>query len=655
METANLLRDRGLHRDASEKYRELIEVYDRKEVTLDFATGLAFQALAEPLRARSLLEEAERRIAEYAAVAPADERARALRVRARICWRHRRYEEMHKVADQGVREFPAFQAEFRLERGKAQARLTGPERALPDLEFARARAAAGNDRQEADFYAAQVRLQALDRRGVPLAKELSGGLLPFGPLAEILLGLYQLDAGQEDPYALLHRGLSRIPYLGAVEPHAPDFDALYRRLKEFGETEEDPERVRSLAAVMEEFWRLAPEKVEYGFDAADLRYRAGQRLAFRAADLRRTDPRAAEETARRASDLFVAASRAYDRLAPHPKAGRLEAMRALLASAQACRAAGFHAPAARRFRAHYEADTTVNLDSLYQQGVSLMDAGIYETRLVNEPDAMGVFTEYLRAAGPSGSRSPEILLRRSKILIALGRPRDAAEDLSSLLYDPQYGRDPRHPHWAEGLLLRGLALLEAARRIDPGSRDGEERRQRGFAEARRVFEEYLERYSVALAANAHPPAGSLDAAFGIARAAIEERAWSESSRAVERMIALAPRIPASEREEQLPRLRQAYFLLGDLYYNQERYADALQAHETAFRKYSASEDRLGALIGIVRALLRLKKTEEALRAFEAAKAAYQGAREQFDASLDGRGREIWPARLREVEQELGRG
>ena len=58
------------------------------------------------------------------------------------------------------------------------------------------------------------------------------------------------------------------------------------------------------------------------------------------------------------------------------------------------------------------------------------------------------------------------------------------------------------------------------------------------------------------------------------------------------------------------------------------------------------------MLGIARSLLRLGRKDEAKRAFESARAAYESGREAFDASLDGRGKEFWAARMREIEGEF---
>ncbi len=650
VETANLFRELNRYPEACEKYRTLIEEFGRREANLDVVTCLTIQSVAEPAKATTLAAEADRRIQSYLETAQGADRVKALRVRSAMLWRRGKYEESAQVADQALREFPAEEPRFRLDRGRALARLRQADRALQDLELARKQAISGADRAEAEYFLAEVRLRALDRRGVPIAGELAEGRSPFAPYAQLLLGEYHREIGFQDPYAQIRSGLARIRRAQPGEIPAADFEGIFERLRDRGKAEEDPDRIRNLTGAMDELYRLHPDRLPYAWEAANLRTYHGQRLKRRAEELRRGDPAAAAEADRAATRFLLEAARSYDRIAENLAEGR----DALKSAAQAYREAGLHVPASIRFRAHYDAAPKPNQDSLFEQGQSLMDAGLYESDRPGEPAALPVFAEYLRAL-PDGGRASEILIQRARILVRLGRSRDAADELEPLLRDPRFGRDPTSIYWQEGLFLRATALADAARRVDASTPEGADRRRRTNAEARRLFEEYVERYAVALSSSVSPPAEAIDAAFAVARIALESRAWSEASSWVEKTLAYAARIPPPQREAQEPRLRQARFLLGDVYYNEGRYEDALVAHEAAFRRHANSDERLGAFLGRIRALLRLGRKDEAKRAFEESRNAWSTAREQFDASMGGAGREFWPARLREVEEELNRG
>lgn len=651
VETAALLRDLGRYGEACDKYRVLLEEPGRRELHLDYASTLAGQAALEPARIAELAAEAERRIDAFLQSASGPDRARGLRARSRIQWRLRRFDDSVKTAELGLRDHPDLQAEFRLERGRALARLGQTDRALEDLEFALKNAATAPDKDEAAYFVAEQRLRALDRRGLVPAQEVADGRSRLAPFAELLLGLYQMEVRQQDPYGFTARGLARIRRVLPGEIPLFEFDAFHLRLKTAAAREQDSEAVRGLARTMDQLFRLHPDNVGIAFDAADLRYRHGLRLSARSETSAKTDPKEAAISAREGFGFLREAALAYDRIAAHGASRPPDVSRARLSGAEAYRAARMHLHAALRYRSHYDLDPKLNIDSLYFQGVSLMDAGLYESARPGEPSALAVFTEYLREARTEG-RAPEILLHRARILLRLGRTRDAADELESLLRDPEHGRDPRQPIWASALFLRAQALLETARRTDPSTPESQERRRRTFEGARVLFEEYLERYSVALPENVTPPPQALEAAFSLARIAVESRVWLRASGWIERMLLLAARIPPAGREEQAANLRQASFLLGDLYYNQERYDDALAAWENASRRYPAGDERLGAMLGRVRALHRLGRRSEAKQLYEDAQAVWEIGREQFDASLDGRGREYWPVRIREVGEEI---
>lgn len=629
IETANLARDRGSFKEASDLYRELIEVYNRREVTLDFATCLGLQAVAQPDNSQSLLREADQRISDYLLDATGPERDRALLVRAQIEWRHRRYDAMLKTAAETHE--PEHEPHFSLVRGKALSRLGRANEAVDELNFARTHANDPDVGREAAYFEAELRLRNLDAGGVPIARDLIDTQSKFEALCHILLGRYELEVRQEDPYALLVRGLSGIPNVRDVESYDPDLEGLYARVRTHAGAEESPERIESVSEVLEQYMRLYPNRLEYAFDAADLRTRAGAKLTDRA----------------RGRRLLLSAAGIYERITKHPLVPRGELLRAHLGAATAYRGAGRPGLAAPHFRTHYEGDPRENSESLYLQGLSLLEAGIYETRYLHEPDALGVFGEYLKNVGPRGAQTPDVVIHRARIQMSLGRHADALDTLQPMLREAQYGIDPTHPKWGEALLLTGEAWYEIAiRGKDP------DLRRRALMEARRRLNEYLDRYADGLGEDEKPPAGALDACFTIARAAIEDLAWSDASAALERMVSLSTRIPPAGREAQAVRLRQAYFLLGDLYMNQGRAEDALAAYDLAFRKFSGTDERIGAMLGRARALLRMGREADAKQALTDARLVYESNRESFDASFDGRGAEYWPGKFREIEREL---
>lgn len=621
VETANLCRDRGLFFEASEKYRELIDLHGRREVTLDFATCLALEALAHPERSQDLLGRADARISDYLIEATGPDRDRALLVRAEIYWRHRRYDAM-LAAVEGPHE-PEYQPNFALVRGKALSRLGRAEEAIDELDAARTVSQDPDVAREAAYFEAELKLRRLDASGYAIAKDLIDSQSSFEALSLVLLGRYELYVRQEDPYALLLRGLTLIRSPRDVEAYDPDLEGVYAGLRQHSRTESNPERIRVVADVFEQFMRLYPNRLEYAFDAADLRTKLSER------------------------PLLLSAAAIYERITKHPLAPRADILRAHLGAATAYRAAGRNALAAPHYRVHYEGDPKNFSESLWLQGLSLEEAGILETTYLHEPDALGVYAEYLKDVGPRGARTPDIVVRRARIQMSLGRHQDALDGLRPMLTEAQYSVEPSHPRWKEALLLSGEAWYEVAIRAKD-----EDLRRRALMESRRTLHEFLDRYADGLGEDDRPPAAALDACFVIARGAIEDLSWIDASAALERMIRLASRIPPDGREAQGTRLRQAYFLLGDLYINQGRADDALAAYELAFRKYSGSEDRLSAMLGKARALRRLGRNDDAKQAFAEAQLVYESNREAFDASLDGQGRDYWPGKFREIEREL---
>ncbi len=635
IETANFARDHGFLAEAGEKYRTLTG--RRPEVTLDMALSLALQALAQPIEAPHLLADADRRIDDFLREARGDARAKAILVRLTVYWRHLRYEAMEAIASQAMTEFSesGWKPRFQLERGKARLRLGMTSEALSDLETVRRQAQDPSVRQDSSYFEAEGRLAGADPRGVPLVRGLMRSESPLAPLAMLVYGRYQLEVREEDPLAVLKKALESIPLVRSYDAYAPDFDGLYRRLRRDAEAETDAERVKAAAALFEEYLRLYPDRVPIYFEIADLEARAATRMA---------DPG-------RAAEFLIQAAKIYERITTHPRAPRDGKIRADWNAANAYRDARRFPQAARHYRAHYEADQGANLESLYRQGLALSEAGLLEGQPGHDPGALEVFSEYLAAAGPGGERAADVVVHRGRILMDLGRYAEAIAELDPLLRKPEYGLDPRKPRWAEALLLKGLSHLEVALRM-AARPDTEEARRRAMGEGRRAFHEYLERYAEGVEPPARPPAGALAAFHGLAQAALDERAWAEATRLLERMTDLSTLLPPAERDAQAARIRQAQFLLADLYLTQRRYDDALRAYEAAFRKYSSGDDRLGALLGRARALLRLGRKEDASRALENARQMYTENRESLDKSLDGHGGRFWPGKLLEVEQEI---
>jgi tetratricopeptide (TPR) repeat protein len=192
--------------------------------------------------------------------------------------------------------------------------------------------------------------------------------------------------------------------------------------------------------------------------------------------------------------------------------------------------------------------------------------------------------------------------------------------LDRVLKAREVATTPKKDDWASALLGRGRALL----------------RLRRIAEARKVFEEYLERY----ADGTVPSTDSIEAAWLLVGVAIEERQWAAALARLKELDSIVSRIAEPDRAPHARLLRDARSMRGEIHLS-------LGDFESALRAFADADDPLLGLIGRARALARLGRKEEARK-------EYAGARKLFDEKNPpaGPGREYWEIALDALEREV---
>src|SRR5439155_6631023 len=138
---------------------------------------------------------------------------------------------------------------------------------------------------------------------------------------------------------------------------------------------------------------------------------------------------------------------------------------------------------------------------------------------------------------------------------------DALGTVDRVLKAREVTISPAHPVWARALLGRGRALLQLSR----------------TSEARKVLQEYLERYAEGPA----PSPASLEAAWLLVKAEIQARQWKAGIARIRELNALAARIPESDRAPHTEMLQEARITEGDLHFTLEEDAAAVQAYGEA--------------------------------------------------------------------------
>lgn len=365
----------------------------------------------------------------------------------------------------------------------------------------------------------------------------------------------------------------------------------------------DPVLARDALAAMEDASPL--EDTGLPFAALYRPLRDAARDPAQAAELARHARRLHPDAAEYALDLARALRRA-GRVAEAADAYR--AAGAVAEAAETCLEGGLHARAAELYRELYGQAPSRNRAALLGCAESLRRAGRTE-------EALAVLAELRAASAPGDASARRALLERGRLLAARGRTAEAMAEFERLRTDPAVGAEPRDPEWAE-------ALLESAR----------------LTLDRRRLEEYLERYGEGGA----PPADAAEAAWLLARAALREGDAAAALGALDRLEALAPRAP------DFPRLGPARLLRGEVLGALGRWEEAERAFDAAYRAHPDHADRFRTLAARARALARLDRRDDALRALEAARAAFE-ARGTPPAGLEGR---FWTGALRALEEDL---
>jgi tetratricopeptide (TPR) repeat protein len=651
---ANLLRDRGFHRAAAGLYRtQLISRRGYWEAHLDLARSLSLEARKDPDNAEALLKESRAQLAEYMKRAEGRDRIEALLLLSQLHWRQDQFAEMEKTALLAIPDVldSRYLADFYLQWGMARSRLGQVPGALEVLPVARDLAQTGKVREAATYFEAELRLGELDGRGENLLEKLAREDSFLKPLVYLLRGKYWLETGGRDPFPMLKAGLEAIPNPQKFADFKPDLAGLFKVLSREARKSGDLGRFNTLLDLLEEYHRIYPDRIDYLVLTGELKMARGKKLSAEAGSMEQVDPIGADRIRRQANRLFYSAGKTFARVADHPGTTLESAEDAQLAAAEAFNEGRQYVQAAEWYRNHYHVRPVANRDSLFREGESLMRGKLYEADSLDEPSALRTFAEYLMEAGPTSPRTPQVMVYRARMLLELGKPLEASKGLAPLLREPQYNYDPREPEWAEALLLRGLAQAQMSE--NDSSTDA--RRRNARREASRLLHEYMERFSKALGPRDTPPAGVLEAGFALSRIATQEKRWDEATDRLVEMLRFSGEIPSSARMERDASLRRAHFLLGDLYLNRGKKAEALRAYEKAARKYATSEDRLWGLVGRARCLIRMGKREEAGKAVQIAKATYTSHPELFDEAMDGHGKTYWPAALRELEAELQEG
>ncbi|HLY09721.1 MAG TPA: tetratricopeptide repeat protein [Planctomycetota bacterium] len=596
-EAASQMDEYGLTRDAVDRFGQIYSETHDPGVALDLARALVRRAAAEPELRSRILDDASARVSEALHVLPADQRLPALRVKALVLREGGRYDYLLAQLSDELAEtrLPADRGLLQLERGRTFAKLGRNMEALASFDEAERLISSPLLRGMAQVDQAQLFLRAGNPEGAELCKRLQASESPATPFALLVLGASQLNAQPAAGLETLLRGYSQIRRPRALEDAGFDSAWVESSLRTAVEREHDPDRLQKAAAVYGELARLQPNSRRIGFADAAVLLRA----------------RRFEE----AADRFLATGRSA-------RAESEDRERAALSAADACAEGGLYHRAASLYRDYYELRPAANLAGLFHRAASLKKAG-------DRKAATSGFEEYVSKAGPSGSFTGTALLELASMDEASASWDAALATYDRVLQAREVLTSPERDDWAQALLGRGRTLLQLSRP----------------AQARAVLEEYLERY----ADGAAPAPASVEAAWLLVRAAIDERQWKTGLDRVRSLDTIASRLPESDRASVQDRLREARFVEGDLLFQVGDYAAAIRAYGEAAGKTAASDDRLWGLIGRARSLARLERIEEARREYRSARALFdQGP----GPSTAGRAREYWDVALQELAREV---
>jgi TolA-binding protein len=287
----------------------------------------------------------------------------------------------------------------------------------------------------------------------------------------------------------------------------------------------------------------------------------------------------------------------------------------ILEAADACAQGGMQLRAASLYRSYVDLQPAAHTDGLFKRALSLKKAGDAE-------GAAAGFEEYVAKAGPSGKFSGAALLEKAE----LQKDEDALATYVRVLKARDVATSPVQDDWARALLGRGRTLVRLNRSAD----------------ARKILEEYLERYAEGPA----PKAASLEAASLLVACAVQERDFKQALERTRRLDSIAAKVPEGARAPYAGLLNGARLDEAEFRFQLEDYAAAHRLYLEAARLSSAGEERLRALIGAGRSLARMGRRDDARRELVNAKAILD--RQDFV----GPRRDYWNLALSEFEGDL---
>jgi hypothetical protein len=432
-ETASLMSEYGLVRDAVERLRELAGETRDRDLALDLVPALVKLAAEDPAHRHDFLDWASKEISEYRPVAPPERRVKGIQVQALLYRESRREEDLLQLlaAELAETKAPADRGWLQMERGRTLARLSREMEAMVCFDEAEKLLVEPFDKGLAMVHQAQLYARASNPECVEVGNRLTAADSPAAPLGLLVAGVYELRGRPSVGLDALRNGFARIRRPRLLEEI--DFPWIYEAVQGSAARDSDPERLQRFAEVFAELGRLQPVSTRVGFDHAAILRRARN---------------------------FEGAATLLLSLEPSE--------RNVLEAADACAEGGLHLRAAALYRKYYDLQPAANAVGLFRRAVSLKSAG-------DEEGAMAGFEEYLAKAGPSGKLAGVALLEKAE----LQKDDEALATYDRILKAREVATSPAQPDWAKALLGRGRVLVRLGRSAD----------------ARKTVEEYLERYA----------------------------------------------------------------------------------------------------------------------------------------------------------------
>jgi hypothetical protein len=578
-ETASLMVEYGLVRDAVARLRQLVEETQDRDLALDLVPALVSLAAEDPRLRHALLDEASAKISEFRAVAPPERRVKGILAQARI-YRAKRDEDLLQLLGTELAETkgPADRGWLQMERGRTLARLGREMEAMVCFDEAEKLFVDPLDRGLAMVHQAQLYARASNPECVEVSNRLTAADSPAAPLGLLVAGVHELRTRPSAALDALRNGFARIRRPRLLEEI--DFPWVYEAVHAAALRETDPERLLGFAATFAEIARLRPVSTTVGFD--------------RAALLRRV--RKYEEAASLLSTMEPSE-------------------RSVLEAAEACQEGGLHLRAAALYRAYYDLQPAANAVGLFRRALSLKNAGDVE-------GAKAGFEEYLAKAGPSGKFAGAALLEKAE----LQRDDEALATYDRILKAREVATSPAQPDWAKALLGRGRALVRLARTAD----------------ARKTLEEYLERYATGTspAPGAIAAASSLVAT---SVQELDWKQALERLRGVAAIAARVPEADRAPFAEDLRDLKyreaEVLFQLEDYAASARAYAEAEQRASGVEERLRAVLGRGRALARLAR-MDEAKRDYSSAKAMMDRQTFVGAQRDYWDLALDLLGREL---------------